>query len=1014
MSPASPISPASSRFQQRHAESAPASPSLPTSHPLIAELTSLRQQLSAYQRASHQAAIQLQGARLELAISKEEGDKAKRESEGLKKEVDTLRNNPAPPPLAPTSTALTQLSLAHRRLSSKLDLTESQLASVSLDLSKAQQDVQRLTREREGDRAVLNELKRIEEDREEELEWERGERRNAEEQKKLCDLALKEYRTLVHSLDPSAVPPEIPSQPTPSLSHNLSLSDDQLEETAKDESQDGEPEKPRFSTAALKSPPAVTASVSPGETISNLLIGQKGVHRLFNDFTSMLVSKDKTIHSLESKIEDLEHSLTITKEQLAAETALAIEAGLERDKALRDDASASRVVERYMTFTQKTHATVHMHLDNLRTRSQATASTLRSEVTTLKKQLAVEKGRSEKLRIALDELSEGMSREAAGRRRETALRLKMLAADEKRARRVEAWLDRVRRSREGAEGAVAESDLLESLLDEGVEAVSGNVEVTDVGKDKQRSWRGLASLNPIKRNKAKSESVTNGTAERDAEQESLARILLAEELVTTLVADLQAETERRMDLERQRVEWLAKEAVEGRHAGDHDTENGDHGEENGHVMFDLDEHEHEHEESQEHEGGIEGTTEGVSRPSDDRAPDSVPGESSSHGVAETVEGESQGKNATSSLEVSTPVTEELDSPSPYRPLTPEPSPLTSQLGKMFEPLTTRYAPLQKDLHDLSYALSVLRTSLPALEPSTPTSANSLASPKTTAKRSTFLTLARQAPAVPPAADPTLLAILDGLHEVIEDARVDVEIALADHERVYRGFEALLNVGKGTGKKDGIMDEVREYIEVKGDMKDESWNKLRKRVENVENDFAEIKRIIHEGEGMEVSHENDDHDAELGQGQDHESSVGFMRRKKSLWEGVELKTVSVPIRGTSTPGYSPLNTPLGSPLLDALANSPSSLASPMSGSNASGSGFGAGFDPRRRTSNMLSSVGSVGRSFSSSVIGAPRKVSGLATGLYRGPGLGGLGGRGKAHEGETEGLVKRFDEEDDVE
>ncbi|WVF68027.1 hypothetical protein IAT40_002789 [Kwoniella sp. CBS 6097] len=1010
MSPASPISPASDR-PQRQAEHSP-SPSLPTSHPLIAELTSLRQQLSAYQRASHQAAIQLQGARLELALSQEEGNQAKRENEGLKKEVDTLRNNPAPPPLAPTSTALTQLSLAHRRLSSKLDLTESQLASVSLDFSKAQQEVQRLTREREGDRAVLNELKRIEEDREEELEWEKGERRKAEEQKKLCNLALKEYRTLVHSLDPSAVPPEIPSQPTPSLSNDLSLSTDQSGTSSHGAIQgNGDDEQPSSSSIALKSPPAVSTPLSPGETISNLLIGQKGVHRLFNDFTSMLAVKDKAIHVLESKIEDLEHSLTITKEQLASETALAIEAGLERDKALRDDASASSVVERYMTFTQKTHATVHMHLDNLRTRSQATATTLRSEVTTLKKQLAAEKERSEKLRTALDELSEGMSREAAGRRRETALRLKMLAADEKRARKVESWLDRVRRSREGAEGAVAESDLLESLLDEGVEAVSDNAEVTDVGKDKQRSWRGLASLNPIKRNKLKSSSSDggiNGITERDAEQESLARILLAEELVTTLVADLQAETERRMDLERQRVEWLAKEAVEGRQANEI-TDLEAHGEENGHVMFDLDEHEHE--DRQEHEGKQEqeeheAKAGGVSEPSGDDA--LSPENGSQDDAVEAGEGKSGDANAQTLLEVAVPDVEEADPPSPYRPLTPEPNALTSQLGKMFEPLTTRYAPLQKDLHDLSYALSILRTSLPTLEPSAPSSANSLTSPKSTTKRSTFLILARQSPSLPPASDPTLLAILDGIHEVIEDARVDVEIALADHERVYRGFEALLNVGKGTGKKDGIMDEVREYIEVKGDDKDENWNKLRKRVENVENDFAEIKRIIHEGEGMEVSHENDEHD--------HESSAeGFMKRKKSIWDGVELKTVSVPIRGASTPGYSPLNTPLGSPLLDALANSPSSLVSPGGSATGAGGGFGAGFDPRRRTSNMLSSVGSVGRSFSSSVIGAPRKVSGLASGLYRGPGLGGLGGgKGKGHEGETEGLVKRFDEEDDVE
>ena len=40
-------------------------------------------------------------------------------------------------------------------------------------------------KEREGDRAIINELRRGEEERMEELEWERGERKKAEELKRL-------------------------------------------------------------------------------------------------------------------------------------------------------------------------------------------------------------------------------------------------------------------------------------------------------------------------------------------------------------------------------------------------------------------------------------------------------------------------------------------------------------------------------------------------------------------------------------------------------------------------------------------------------------------------------------------------------------------------------------------------------------------------------------------------------------------------------------------------------------
>ena len=97
----------------------------------------------------------------------------------------THRSHPAPPQIQHHSTALTELSLAHRRLSAKLDLTEGQLSSATLELASAKQEIARLGKERESDRVALNELRRIEEDREEEIQWEKSERRKAEEQKKL-------------------------------------------------------------------------------------------------------------------------------------------------------------------------------------------------------------------------------------------------------------------------------------------------------------------------------------------------------------------------------------------------------------------------------------------------------------------------------------------------------------------------------------------------------------------------------------------------------------------------------------------------------------------------------------------------------------------------------------------------------------------------------------------------------------------------------------------------------------
>ena len=81
--------------------------------------------------------------------------------------------------------ALAELTLAHRRLSTKLDLTEQALKSTQLEMASCTQENTRLGKEREGDRAIINELRRGEEERMEELEWERGERKKAEELKRL-------------------------------------------------------------------------------------------------------------------------------------------------------------------------------------------------------------------------------------------------------------------------------------------------------------------------------------------------------------------------------------------------------------------------------------------------------------------------------------------------------------------------------------------------------------------------------------------------------------------------------------------------------------------------------------------------------------------------------------------------------------------------------------------------------------------------------------------------------------
>ena len=71
--------------------STPTSAQLPTTHPLINELASVKQQLTQYQKSAHQSAIQAQNARHELLALKEQCAGLRSSNTALREEADLLR-----------------------------------------------------------------------------------------------------------------------------------------------------------------------------------------------------------------------------------------------------------------------------------------------------------------------------------------------------------------------------------------------------------------------------------------------------------------------------------------------------------------------------------------------------------------------------------------------------------------------------------------------------------------------------------------------------------------------------------------------------------------------------------------------------------------------------------------------------------------------------------------------------------------------------------------------------------
>jgi hypothetical protein len=159
-------------------------------------------------------------------------------------------------------------------------------------------------------------------------------------------------------------------------------------------------------------------------------------------------------------------------------------------------------------------------LESLKVRHAATTATLTVQIDYLQRCLFAERRMVEKLRMALDDLSEEISRETYGRRRETSLRLAFLGREENLAERLRRWH---RKARECHQRASSLTDV-EEVLDIFGRTISESDDLLD-------TLDGELHL----------EDLPGG---------SLARIIAARDTAGFLSQELQVETDRRMQLER--------------------------------------------------------------------------------------------------------------------------------------------------------------------------------------------------------------------------------------------------------------------------------------------------------------------------------------------------------------------------------------------------------------------------------------------------------------------------------
>ncbi|EJD05769.1 uncharacterized protein FOMMEDRAFT_145188 [Fomitiporia mediterranea MF3/22] len=422
-------------------------------HPLALELASLREAVAHYQLHALET-----------------------ENSHLKAELQVHRTTAPDTASHRDALQIQELTLALRRLSDKLDLTEKALferneelisTQSSLDAAKGSEGnmveaANRLRAELEAshtrERDLLNRV------------------RASEEQRKLSDLVVEEYANLVRSLEGR-----------PSLA---------AQSDAKD------------------------SGSSPRGSLDGLMHARQGLHKLLQD-------SNADTEKMHAEIGRLNDALEMARSELELERATTIEgrrqlaqAQLEIHQLRRDDNAAAKMVSRYMKFSQSSTDMLHATIEKLKARQEAITASYESRLRQYNDRTAFEVRQSDILRRALDELTEDISRESYGRRREVALRLALLEKEEILSEGLRRWLLRshevLRKARSAQGDSVAET--CERILNEAKDILY---------------------------------SINNPAEGENEPSSSVARVVAARAAVKMLQEELQRETDMRLYFEYQ-------------------------------------------------------------------------------------------------------------------------------------------------------------------------------------------------------------------------------------------------------------------------------------------------------------------------------------------------------------------------------------------------------------------------------------------------------------------------------
>ncbi|KAG6835002.1 hypothetical protein H0H93_005677, partial [Arthromyces matolae] len=409
------------------------------------------------QDEAYTSSVKLQRHSLDAANAHDRLVYLERENEVLRTEITILRANPHPDALPQSHPAVSQaqqLSLSLRRLSDKLSLTEAALLEKTTELSHATAEIgkAKLTADAAYELAART-RGREEMGKLRELELEQKVKA-AEEAAKMSDLVVNEYADLVRSLK---------------------------------------------------------AGDSHEKLVDGLAEGKVGLQRLLNESSVEIARLQGDLLKAQGLITSTKSKSVAQKNHVKQCRIELAQAQFELQQLKTDDNAAAKmklIQIAHRKFSQKSTDTLSTALTALKTRHEATTTTLSSQLYSLRSQLNASEAQTEVLRRALDELGGELAKEAFGRRREVALRIRMVNREEKLKGDLERWL---LKANEGLARQEGYEDIAKKMIDA-------------------------------------ARAVLEGTL--GGEEGSSGRVVVAEAAVRELTVELEEEMRRRLELER--------------------------------------------------------------------------------------------------------------------------------------------------------------------------------------------------------------------------------------------------------------------------------------------------------------------------------------------------------------------------------------------------------------------------------------------------------------------------------